>query len=574
MIHMRADTKNFVQTTNVIVGSMSVGLLSGYVIKSSLPDGLGGSWVLSGASSFDVYVTLMAVVVLLGLALVNRDARLKGQLAVSKRQELEIDLQRKAMDIHSMVIVSNPDGIISSVNQKFCDTLGFTEADAVGKPVSSLYTNGGLDEQFHPIHQTLRVGKVWSGETKMVSASGETLLIQNTSVPMFDDNGNHIKNVSIHSDITMIRRNENNHFLRNLLDHLHDEVFIFDVESLVIRYMNLRALDRCGWDQADLSEKKIQDTDPKFLEQLFRKHVEPLISGDAEYVTFTAEQLKGPVEVRTRLYIADDGQKLFLSVLRDTTERAQLERARMESVSVVSHELRTPLTSIKGSLRLLNSGALGELSEKAKPILEIADRNSDRLLAVINGILDLEKISAGKVDFHLKRTDLVPFLNDAIAMNQGYADEHGVTITLQTNLVDAWANVDAERLMQVMSNLISNAAKFSPAGGIISVSLNQHDQNLRISVRDDGPGIPARMRSSVFESFSQLDSPDGRKRTGTGLGLAISKSIVKSHDGRIDFESKLGAGSTFFVDLPVSGFPGNVAPILARRAAVAQTMQE
>jgi PAS domain-containing protein len=134
---MRADTKNFVQTTNVIVGSMSVGLLSGYVIKSSLPDGLGGSWVLSGASSFDVYVTLMAVVVLLGLALVNRDARLKGQLAVSKRQELEIDLQRKAMDIHSIVIVSNPDGIISSVNQKFCDTLGFTEADVVGKPTNS-----------------------------------------------------------------------------------------------------------------------------------------------------------------------------------------------------------------------------------------------------------------------------------------------------------------------------------------------------------------------------------------------------------------------------------------------------
>ena len=566
---MRDRTRDFVQITNVIVGSMSVGLLSGYLIKSSLPNGLGGTGVLSGARSFDMFLTLMAVVVLLGLALVNRHEEFKRQVTISKRQELEIHLQRQAMDVHSIVIVTNPDAIISSVNQKFCDSFGFTDAEVVGKPVSSLYTNGGLDEQFHTIHQTLRARKIWSGETKMVSANGETLLMHNTCVPMFDDNGNHIKNVSFGTDITVMRRNENDHFLRDLLDHLHDEVFIFEVETLAIRYMNIRALDRCGWDQADLSVKKIQDTDPNLLEPLFRKHVEPLISGEAEYVTIAAKQQKGPVEIRTRLHIAEDGQKLFLSVLRDTTERAQIERARMESVSVVSHELRTPLTSIKGSLRLLKSGVLGELSEKAKPILEIADRNSDRLLTVINGILDLEKIRAGKVDFHLKPTDLVQFLKDAVAMNQGYADEHGVTIRLQTKLVGAWANIDAERLMQVMSNLISNAAKFSPKGGIIPVDLMLQDKNLRISVRDDGPGIPAGMHCSVFESFSQLDSPDGRKRTGTGLGLAISKSIVKSHSGKIDFESKLGEGSTFFIDLPESDLPRNIVPILAGRAAVA-----
>ena len=566
---MRADIRNFVQVTNVIVGSMSVGLMSGYLINSSLPDSMKGTAVLSSAGSFNMYVTLIAVVILLGLALVNRHTEFKRQLTISKRQELEIDLQRKAMDLHSIVVVTNPDGIISSVNQKFCDSFGFAEAEIVGKTIASLYVNGGHDEQFHTIHKALQAGKTWSGEAQMVSATGQTLLMHNTCVPMFDDNGIHVKNVSIRTDITKQRRNENDHFIRGLLDHLHDEVYIFDVETLAIRYMNARALKRFGWEQTDLSTKKILDTDPSLIEPWFREHVEPLFSGTAEYVTIAAIQQKGPIEIRTRLHTAEDGQKLFLSVLRDTTERAQLEQARMDSVSIVSHELRTPLTSIKGSLRLLKSGALGELSEKAKPILEIADRNSDRLLAVINGILDLEKIRAGKVDFHLERTDLVPFLKDAITMNQGYADEHDVTIKLKTDLFSAWANIDSERFMQVMSNLISNAAKFSPEGGIILVGLSQRNQNLRISVSDDGPGIPAGMRRSMFESFSQLDSPDGRKRTGTGLGLAISKSIVKSHGGQIDFVSKLGAGSTFFVDLPESDCPKNVVPILAGRAAVA-----
>jgi PAS domain S-box-containing protein len=566
---MTANTRKFVQIMNVIVGSMSVGLLSGYLLQSFLPEEMVGTVALSGNHSLDVFVILMAVVALLGLALVKRHDEFKRELTISKRQELEIDLQRKTMDAHSIVIVTNPDGIISSVNQKFCDTLGYTESEVVGKPISSLYVNGSIDEQFHAIHQTLRAGKIWSGETKMLSANGAPLLMHTSSAPMFDDNGNHIKNVSIRTDITKQRTYENDHFLKDLLDHLHDEVYIFEVETLEIRYMNLRALERCGWDQDVLRGKNILDTDPNLIEPMFRRHVEPLFSGTEEYVTVATKQKKGPVEIRTRLHTADDGQKLFLSVLRDTTERAQLERARIESVSIVSHELRTPLTSIKGALRLLKSGALGELSEKAKPVLAIADRNSDRLLSVINGILDLEKIRSGKVRFSLKRTDLIPFLNDTIALNQGYADEYGVSLKLETNLVNAWASVETERLMQVMSNLISNAAKFSPEGGVIKVGLSHKNQNLRISVHDHGPGIPKEKWSSLFESFSQLESPDGRERPGTGLGLAISKSIVEAHNGRIDFDSKLGEGSTFFIDLPASEVPGNIVPIMAGRAEVA-----
>lgn len=566
---MKFGAKNKLVSTSVGIGSLAVGMIVGTMAT------IAGTTFLSNMPDFGGLLSLELLLVAtvgcagLGIAAARQKKQLTEQTRLSKRQALELEQQRLALNTHSIVIVTNPEGIMTCVNQKFCDVWGYSRDEVIGKPVSSLYPAGANDLDFQQVHSRVRSGKVWSGEMRMVHADGSYLNTLGTTVPMFDEQGVHIQNVSVRTDITALRKNEKAHFLKALLDNLTDEVYIFDVETLAMQYMNIRAKERVGWLGQDITQKRIVDTDPNFVEEYFRHHVEPLLSGEAETVTVETVQQKGPVEINTRLYTGEDNQRLFISVLRDTTERAQLEKARLESVSVISHELRTPLTSIKGALRLLQSGALGDVSEQAKPVLDIADRNSDRLLLVVNDILDLEKIRAGKVEFDLKRKDMVAFLQDAVEMNKGYADEHGVKIDFQTDMEAAFANIETDRLMQVMSNLISNAVKFSPKGDTVLLELHRDGKHLRIGVRDNGPGIPESDRGSVFESFKQLESPDGVKRVGTGLGLAISKTIIRSHSGRLDYRSKVGKGSTFFFELPSLDDSGNVVPIMAGRTSAA-----
>lgn len=245
---------------------------------------------------------------------------------------------------------------------------------------------------------------------------------------------------------------------------------------------------------------------------------------------------------------ADGG---IISVLTDITDRKKLDRMKSEFVSVVGHELRTPLTSIKGSLALLESRATGELSPKAAAMIGIAHRNSDRLVRLVNDILDLQKIEAGKMQFGFDTVGVRPLLEQAVAANRTYANEHGADIKLRGSAGGMRVLADSERLMQVLSNLLSNAAKFSPAGGTITIAARRMGDSVRISVADQGPGIPEDFRDHIFQKFVQADSSDTRKLGGTGLGLSIAKAIVESHGGTIGFDSAEGRGTTFFFDLPV-----------------------
>lgn len=554
---------------SVAVGALATGLVVGTVSTLYGTTRMANSTELKGFLSSEMILATAAGFCALGLYIASRNRELKRQKLKSHRQALELKQQWLALNTHSIVIITSPKGIITGVNEKFTEVYGYSEEEVVNQPITKLYPRGVENLDFQKVHACLANGKMWTGESVMMGSQNNQLVMLGTSVPMYDEEGKHLQNISVRTDITAQKRNKEAHFLKALLDNLTDEVYIFEVGSLSMQYMNFRAIERCGWFGLDITKKRIVETDTNFTEGAFRRYLEPLISEGLETVTVETLQQKGPVEIKTRLYTGADGQQLFISVLRDTTERAELERARLESVSVISHELRTPLTSIKGALRLLQSGALGTMSEKAAPVLDIADRNSDRLLLVVNDILDLEKIRAGKVEFDLKRKDIVAFLREAIEMNKGYADEHGVNIELKTELKETWANIETDRLMQVMSNLISNAAKYSPAGDTITVELYREGKYLRIGVADNGPGIAESDRGSVFESFRQLESPDGVKRIGTGLGLAICKTIVKSHGGRIDYTSKVGVGSNFFIELPSLDDAGNVVPIMKGKSAVA-----
>ncbi len=253
------------------------------------------------------------------------------------------------------------------------------------------------------------------------------------------------------------------------------------------------------------------------------------------------------VETRTQdLQLTN--QKLHAEI----AERNRVEKIKHDFIATVSHELRTPLTSIKGTLSLLCSGTVCALPDEARSMLDIAENNSDRLMSLINDLLDIEKIESGKMDFCMQPVDMVELTNETLEINQGYADRHGVTLVNNAVEAEAWTEGDKDRLIQVLSNLLSNAAKFSPPGSQIELSVARDNADIRASVKDQGPGIPQDFRSRLFEKFTQLDSADNRKTGGTGLGLSIAKAIVDYHGGTIGFTPNTdGPGTTFFFTLPV-----------------------
>ncbi|MCK4708688.1 MAG: response regulator, partial [Gammaproteobacteria bacterium] len=220
------------------------------------------------------------------------------------------------------------------------------------------------------------------------------------------------------------------------------------------------------------------------------------------------------------------------------------------------HELRTPLTAIRGSLGLITGGAVGEVPQKVGELIKIAGNNTERLLMLINDILDVEKIEAGSMSFQFENLLLMPLIEQVLQDNAAYAEQFSVELVLMDRVEDARVTVDQGRLMQVMANLLSNAAKFSLENGKVEISINRlQDDKIRISVTDHGAGIPETFQPKLFDKFTQSDSSDTRQKGGTGLGLSITKAIVEKHNGQIGFKTRQGAGTTFYVDLP-----GQVVP--------------
>lgn len=235
---------------------------------------------------------------------------------------------------------------------------------------------------------------------------------------------------------------------------------------------------------------------------------------------------------------------------RDITEQKRTAQLKNDFISTVSHELRTPLTSIRGSLGLIAAGVAGELPPKAANLVNIAHTNSERLVLLINDILDMEKIESGVITFKIKQMPVRQVLEQAIAASSNYMADSRIRIVLIDDAPRAEANIDPDRLHQVMANLLSNAIKFSHADGTVTVKFQRHDHDmLRISVMDQGAGIPEAFRSRIFGKFEQADASSTRKIGGTGLGLSIVKAITEKLGGAVSFETEEGKGTSFHVDL-------------------------
>ncbi|GEM_PF-568228 len=338
--------------------------------------------------------------------------------------------------------------------------------------------------------------------------------------------------------------------LRRTLDQIKDEVYMFTPDTLTFIYQNKAARALSGWSSSQYLTKTLMDNNPDFDRDEFMELAQPLFDGTQSQIIYRKTGKAGrPIEVSLQLVKPEGGTPRFVAITRDISEQLAAEQAKTNFISTVSHELRTPLTSIKGALGILEAGAAGELAPKAKSLISIASTNSNRLIRLINDILDVEKLAAGKMDMKMAPMDLCDLVREAVEANDGYGATCGVHFETRGLEAPVMVSGDRDRLMQVMSNLMSNAAKFSTKGQAVVVSVETIDGVARVSVKDTGSGIPKESQATIFDRFTQADSSDQRKKGGTGLGLNIVKQMIKAHGGKIDFVSQEGKGTTFFFEL-------------------------
>lgn len=416
-------------------------------------------------------------------------------------------------------------------------------------------------------------------EVTRLDAKGQLRYVSISGVPIFDASGKFTGYRGTGRDTTEMRRasdrvRASEQQLREITDAVPALIAYVDADQRC-RFHNRAYEEAFGLRSEDILGKSMRELmEPTYYEAL-RPKVEEVLTGYP--VTYERRQrtVKGGVRNYVVNYFprygegADEGKVIgFYSLATDITELKRIDRLKTEFVSTVSHELRTPLTSIRGSLGLVAGGVSGKLPDAAMKLIDIAKNNCERLIRLINDILDIEKIESGKMQLDLQPMALMPLLDQAIAANEGYGLANNVSLTLHCDDPTLQVKVEADRLTQIVTNLLSNALKFSPRGGTVEVHVTKAGLGVRVEVRDHGPGIPEEFRTRIFQKFSQADSSDTRQKSGTGLGLNISRALVERMGGSIGFETRLGEGTTFFFELPLWAGPAQGAPPGAPRPRI------
>jgi PAS domain S-box-containing protein len=504
-----------------------------------------------------LYVVVAAFAALLSV-LALRIARTPHNVSSIRRLDHAVDARERALSEHTIVSITDLDGNIIKVNQNFIDAFGYDEEEIVGKHVRAIYND---DDPLPQMVDTLEKGMVWRGRQDLLTKAGDAIRVQTTILPRYDEKGRIADTISVRTDLTkalaegvVVGRNA-------IVEALPDEVYIYDAKTFKLKYLNRKARSRLRVSPEQARQICLLDLFSEAELAQYRDHIAPVLSGEVEVGRIEIDHSTGPVEILT--HISDDFStgRTLVSVVRDTSARRQAEQLKLSSVSTVSHELRTPLTSIRGALRLLESGVLGELSPDAARTVAVASRNSERLVSIVNDILVLQKLSSGEMTVDLQPNDLQDLLKEAAEANAGYAAECDVDIVVEPSPWPAMALFDPDRMMQVMANLLSNAAKFSAVGSTVYVRVRERGASWRIEVQDAGPGIPKAAQATIFDSFTQAGNVNAKGRPGTGLGLTICKKIVEQHGGTIGFDSEPTRGTIFHIELRKTAADGETRHI-------------
>ena len=476
----------------------------------------------------------------------GRPTRMAGthsDITTRKRAERELD---RFFDVSlDLLCISGMDGRFRRLNPAFQDVLGYTVDELCSIPFIDLVhpddRAGTLAEM-----DRLRDGQTTRYfENRYLRKDGATRWIAWTASPATDEGliyaaGRDITRAK--SAEHEVRRSEAR--TRSIIDNAPGGLITTDARG-VIESVNPAAERMFGYSAEEMTGGRLDVLlDVTFDLQAALDRVTELQVRRRNGETFTCELSL------FEFYAADD-QRHFAANLIDVSERHVVERMKRDFISTVSHELRTPLTSIRGSLVLLASGVMGELPEEAKPVIAVAERNSVRLLALINDILDFDRLESGRMSMQLRPTPLLRVLERSIESIAPVAQQDGVHIELQCNGASILG--DEERLMQVTVNLLSNAVKYSSRGDTVTVSASLEGESIEVRVADRGRGIPADLQKRLFRRFERADSSDARTKPGTGLGLAICKAIIEQHGGAIGVASREGMGSTFWFRVPAAG---------------------
>jgi PAS domain S-box-containing protein len=271
------------------------------------------------------------------------------------------------------------------------------------------------------------------------------------------------------------------------------------------------------------------------------------VTGRHSYVKDSSGSLK-PIMLHGLKLITTDGKPVVWLIVEDISEQKKAEKLKNQFISTVSHELRTPLTSISGALGLLANQAAGTLPDGALRLARIAHRNSEQLTYLVNDLLDIEKLIAGKMTFEMRAIRISDVIHECVENIGSYASEHQVTVNVR-QVSDVEVSADKRRLMQALNNLLSNAIKFSPEYSHVHVYTEREGRKMRILVQDSGNGIPPEFEPLVFEKFAQAETDARSSKAGTGLGLAITRELMLKMHGEVGFISQPGQGATFWLSI-------------------------
>ncbi|HEY8605990.1 MAG TPA: PAS domain S-box protein [Noviherbaspirillum sp.] len=468
------------------------------------------------------------------------------------------------------IITLDQFGKIVSINRAAVRIFGYQPQEVLGQNVKVL-----MPVVYHQAHDGYLQNFRDTGRTRVIGVDREvtgrrkdgSLFSMELTVNEMWLNGERAF-AGIIRDITERRENErklreSNALLQAMMSSTSSFVYVRDLEGRFM-YVNREYERLFDIAPGGAVGKTVEQVLPPALARHNRERDRALTEKDAPARLEDELTLPDPqrtfLVVRSPLFNERGEMYGTCGVGTDISERKRAEDVKNEFISTVSHELRTPLTSIRGSLGLLSGGVAGDVPERARNLLAIANNNCERLVRLINDILDIEKIESGNMRFELVPQRLLPLVEQAVAATQGYAAQYEVRVALRADAPEAYVAADADRIVQVVVNLLSNAIKFSPQGGSVEVVMQQRPGVARVAVRDRGQGVGREFRTRIFQKFAQADSSDTRQKGGTGLGLSISRAIVERHHGRIDFADPPDGGSEFYFELPLLTVAAQHAP--------------